>query len=99
MGYLTTRMMQRRLRSSDLPIREEHTLGGMPLGVPFIRHAQIGPADAVAARDEAAERLRIVALAAHPEAANPRLRRAGFDCSDLRLHHTANAGGNVQHAN
>src|SRR5258706_16452106 len=91
MGYLTTRMMQRRLRSSDLPIREEHTLGGMPLGVPFIRHAQIGPADAVAARDEAAERLRIVALAAHRDAANPRLRRGGFDCADRRVERSVSA--------
>ena len=70
----------------------------MPLGVPFIRHAQISPADAVASRDEPAERLRVVALAAHRDAANPRLRRGGFHGGDRRVERGVVARGQLQHA-
>src|SRR2546430_5037339 len=56
--------------ASDLPIGKEHAVGGGLLGVAVLGHPQVGPADAVAAGDEAAERLGVARLAAHADAAD-----------------------------
>src|SRR3989442_4408604 len=55
---------------SDLPIRQQDTAGRMRLGVPLVRHPQVGPAHAVAARDQPAEGAAVAALAAHGDAAD-----------------------------
>src|SRR5205807_8142039 len=85
-------------RSSDFPIGEENTLGGMPFGVPLERHPQIGPAHAIAARDEPAERLRITALATHRDAPDAGLRGGRLDRTDRGIERGVAARGELQHA-
>src|SRR6266568_7710843 len=67
------------LRGSDLPIRKQHALSGMPLRIAFVGHPQIGPPHAVAAGDQTPERVRVAALAADRDAANARLGGGRFD--------------------
>src|SRR5437764_5448873 len=49
---------------SYLPVGKQHAPGGMRLRIALVRHAQVGPADAVAARHESAERFVVARLAA-----------------------------------
>src|SRR2546425_887487 len=56
---------------SYLPVGKQHALGRGLLGIAVLGHPQVGPADAVAAGDEAAERLGVARLAAHADAADP----------------------------
>src|SRR5919108_5587330 len=52
-------------QSSDLPIREQHAVRGVRLGVSLVDHPQVGPADAIAAGHEATERRVEAGLAAN----------------------------------
>src|SRR5207244_80744 len=54
---------------SYLPVGKQHALGRGLLGIAVLGHPQVGPADAVAAGVEAAERLGVARLAAHAAAA------------------------------
>src|SRR5258708_33612987 len=53
---------------SYLPVREQHALAGVGLRVAVEGHAEIGPAHAIAPRDELAERLGAARLAADGDA-------------------------------
>src|SRR5512146_3582187 len=66
---------------SYLPVREQHalTLAHRRLRIAVEVHAQIGPADLVAAGDEGAERPLEAALAADHDAAQPGVHGAGLD--------------------
>src|SRR2546421_10169604 len=70
---------------SYLPIREQHPVPRVRLAVPFVRHPEIGPANAIAAGDEAAERVVEARLTAHGDAADARARGRGFGRRDARL--------------
>src|SRR2546427_232367 len=67
---------------SYLPVGKQHALGRGLLGIAVLGHPQVGPADAVAAGDEAAERLGVARLAAHADAADPGAGRRGFHGHD-----------------
>src|SRR2546423_10528794 len=75
----------RNSQSSYLPIREQHPVPRVRLAVPFVRHPEIGPANAIAAGDEAAERVVEARLTAHGDAADARARGRGFGRRDARL--------------
>src|SRR2546428_4858722 len=64
---------------SYLPIREQHSTAWMGLGVALVGHPEVGPADAIAARHEPAERVVEAGLASHghPPDAGPGRRRLG----------------------
>src|SRR2546421_9470377 len=64
--------------SSYLPIRKQDPALRMRLRIALERHAQIGPADAVPARHQAAERLVVARLAANRHAADAEPRRGGL---------------------
>src|SRR5436305_4068163 len=64
---------------SYLPVGKQHAPGGMRLRIALVRHAQVGPADAVAARHEAAERFVVARLAADRHTADTEAR-----CGRLR---------------
>src|SRR5437764_15487605 len=66
-------------QSSYLPIRKQHAPGAMRLRIALVRHAQVGPADAVAARHESAERVVVARLTADRHPADPEAR-----CGRLR---------------
>src|SRR6266581_8559311 len=70
---------------SDLPIREQNAAGRLGLRIAIVGHAEIGPADAVPAGDEAAERLRVACLAADRHAPDPGARRGGLGGGDCGL--------------
>src|SRR5882762_4382784 len=53
-----------------LPVREQHSTGGVALGIALVAHAQIGPANAVAARDETAEGVPVARLATQCDASD-----------------------------
>src|SRR2546425_3574484 len=82
----------------DLPIREQDTVGGMWLRVALVRHTQIRPADAVAARDETAERLLVARLAADRHAPDAEPRRGGLRPRDGGVERGEVAGGELEHA-
>src|SRR2546430_16019948 len=63
---------------SDLPIREQHPVPRVQLAVPFVGHAEVGPADAIAAGDEPAERVVEARLTAHGDAPAARARGRGL---------------------
>src|SRR5882762_5233756 len=66
----TEKLVHVQYAASDFPIRKQHTLLGVAFGVALVRHPQIGPTHAIPARDEAAERLGVPALAANRDPPN-----------------------------
>src|SRR5207253_7292397 len=48
-----------------LPIREQHSTAWMGLGIALVGHPEVGPADAIAAGHEPAERVVEAGLASH----------------------------------
>src|SRR5256886_1382009 len=69
----------------DLPIREQHPVPRVRLAVPFVGHAEVGPADAIAAGDQPAERVVEARLTAHGDAPDARARRRRLGRRDARL--------------
>src|SRR5438094_5617886 len=72
-------------RLSYLPVGKQHAGGGLRFGMALVGHAEIGPAHAVPAGDEAAERLRVPGLAADRHAADPGARGGGLGGGDARV--------------
>src|SRR2546422_4615877 len=72
-------------RLSYLPVGKQHAGAGLRFGMALVGHAEIGPAHAVPAGDEAAERLRVSGLAADRHAADPGARRGGLGGGDARV--------------
>src|SRR2546430_7143006 len=81
----------RNSQSSYLPIREQHAAPRVRLAVAFVGHPEVGPADPIAAGDEAAERVVQARLAAHRHAPDPRPRARGLGHPDARAEGTAAA--------
>src|SRR2546427_3827378 len=81
---------------SDFPVRKQHALSRLALGVTLVMQAQIGPAHAVAARHETAERVLVACLAAHRHAPDAELRGGGLYGADRRLERTRIAGRELQ---
>src|SRR5256885_16713734 len=75
-------------RFSYLPVGNQHAGGGLRFGMALVGHAEIGPAHAVPAGDEAAERLRVPGLAADRHAADPGARGGGLGGGDARVEGT-----------
>src|SRR5437867_4964664 len=70
----------------------------MRLRVALVGHAQVGPANAVAARDEPAERPLVARLAADRYAPDAEPRRGGFRPRDSGVERLEVAGGELEHA-
>src|ERR1044072_225643 len=81
----------------DLPIRKQHPLRGMSPRDSLVPHAQIGPAHAIAAREEAAGRVVVSSLAADRDATDAGLRRGRFDRADCGIEGGVVPGGELQH--
>src|SRR2546430_7711307 len=81
----------------DLPIREQHPVPRVRLAVPFVGHAEVGPADAIAAGDEPAERVVEARLTAHGDAPDARARRRRLGRRDARLEGPVVARRQLEH--
>src|SRR6266700_5843334 len=82
----------------DLPIREQHAAPRVWLAVAFVGHAEVGPANPIAAGDEPAERVVEACLAAHRDAPDPRPRGGGLGRRDARLEGAVVARRELEHA-
>src|SRR2546421_2516791 len=83
--------------ASYLPIREQHALPRVRLAVPFVSHAEVGPADAIAAGDEPAERVVEARLTAHGDAPDARARGRRLGRRDARLEGAVVARRQLEH--
>src|SRR5256884_1489657 len=81
----------------DLPIREQHPVPRVRLAVPFVGHAEVGPADAIAAGDQPAERVVEARLTAHGDAPDARARGRGLGRRDARLEGAVVARRQLEH--
>src|SRR6266487_864934 len=84
--------------SSDLPIRKQHPALRVRLRIALVGHTEVGPADAVAARDETAERLLVARLAADRHTPDAESRRGGLRSRDSGVERGEVAGGKLEHA-
>src|SRR5438105_15431505 len=87
----------RNSQSSDLPIREQHPAPRVRLAVPLVGHPEVGPADAIAARDQPTERVVEARLAAHGDAPDARARGRGLRRRDARVEGAVVAGRELEH--
>src|SRR2546430_13280813 len=81
----------------DLPVREQHPVPRVRLAVPFVGHPEVGPADAIAASDEPAERVVEARLTAHGDAPDARTRGCGLGRRDARLEGAVVARRQLEH--
>src|SRR5438445_11948629 len=83
--------------ASYLPIGEQHTAPRVWLAVPFVGHPEVGPADAIAAGDEPAERGVEACLTAHGDAPDASARGRGLGRSDAHLEGSLDAGRELEY--
>src|SRR5437660_9211303 len=84
--------------ASYLPIREQHATPWVRLAVPLVGHPEVGPADAIAAGDQPAERVVEPRLAAHGDAPDARARGRGLGGRDAGLEGAIVARRELEHA-
>src|SRR5438874_994061 len=82
---------------SDLPVRKQHATPRVRLAVPLVGHPEVGPADAIAARDQPAERVVEARLAAHGDAPDARARGRGLRRRDARVEGAVVARRELEH--
>src|SRR6266571_3884413 len=80
---------------SDLPVREQHTAARMGLRVALVGHPEVGPADAIAAGHEPAERVVEACLASHGHPPDAGAGRGGFGRRDRGIEAGRVAGGEL----
>src|SRR6266566_4086106 len=85
-------------QSSYLPIREQHTPAWMGLRIALVGHPEVGPADAIAAGYEPAERVVEACLASHGHPPDAGAGRGGFGRRDRGIEAGRVAGGELEHA-
>src|SRR5439155_10077045 len=82
----------------DLPIREQHTAARMWLRISLVGHPEVGPADAIAAGYEPAERVVEACLASHGHPPDAGAGRGGFGRRDRGIEAGRVAGGEIGRA-
>src|SRR5256886_8293958 len=82
---------------SDLPVRKQYSVPRVRLAVPFVGHAEVGPADAIAAGHEPAERVVEARLTADGDAPDARARGRGLGRRDARLEGAVVARRQLEH--
>src|SRR2546428_7128705 len=81
-----------------LPIREQHSAAWMGLGVALVGHPEVGPADAIAAGHEPAERVVEAGLASHGHPPDAGAGRGGFGRRDRGIERARVPGRELEHA-
>src|SRR3989442_14200195 len=81
-----------------LPIREQHSAGWMGLGVALVGHPEVGPADAIAAGHEPAERVVEAGLASHGHPPDAGAGRGGFGRPDRGIERARRPGRQLEQA-
>src|SRR5207244_3427685 len=82
----------------DLPIREQHTTAWMALRIALVGHPEVGPADAIAAGYEPAERVVEAGLASHGHPPDAGPGRGGFGRRDRGIEGSRLPGRAAAHA-
>src|SRR5216117_2022596 len=82
----------------DLPIREQHSTAWMGLGIALVGHPEVGPADAIAAGHEPAERVVEAGLASHGHPPDAGAGRGGFGRRDRGIEGARVPGRELEHA-
>src|SRR6266571_2290715 len=83
---------------SYLPIGEQHTAARMGLRIALVGHPEVGPADAIAAGYEPAERVVEACLASHGHPPDAGAGRGGFGRRDRGIEAGRVAGRELEHA-
>src|SRR6266704_159427 len=85
-------------QSSYLPIREQHSTAWMGLRIALVGHPEVGPADAIAAGYEPAERVVEAGLASHGHPPDAGAGRGGFGRRDRGIEGARVPGRELEHA-
>src|SRR5437879_11329233 len=88
----------RNSQSSYLPIREQHSTAWMGLGIALVGHPEVGPADAIAAGHEPAERVVEAGVASHGHPPDAGAGRGGFGRRDRGIEGARVPGRELEHA-
>src|SRR5213592_2225507 len=81
-----------------LPIREQHSTAWMGLGIALAGHPEVGPANAIAAGYEPAERVVEAGLASHSHPPDAGAGRGGFGRRDRGIEGARVPGRELEHA-